>query len=258
MRARGLIFATAFGLLAASTVALAASNARGKRIIGFANQWLGTPYHWGGATRAGIDCSAYLRQMYRDLFNIEIPRTTNQQKNMGIPLSIDPRNPSKTLQPGDLIFYFRRGTNFTTHVVVYAGNDTITHSVSGRGVVIDPIRKVFGRKIAARRLLVPKSASGDDSGGFAPIQAAGPIRPVEIPCPPSIKPKRHELRRYARKPIVDWTAFGDRDICDFRALAAGLRAKGGRAAEANAKKIEGHAIWLESIDALKGEIGRGW
>ena len=52
--------------------------------------------------------------------------------------------------------------------------------------------------------------------------------------------------------------FGERDICDFRALAQGLRDNGGPAAEANAKKLDDHAVWLESIDELKDEMGRGW
>ncbi len=258
MRATNLILAGLLAATAMPAVSSAASGGRGARIMSYANRWLGTPYRWGGTTRSGIDCSAYLRQMYRDLFNIEIPRTTNQQKNMGIPLSIDPTNPSKNLQPGDLIFYFKRSTNYTTHVVMYAGNDTITHSQGGRGVVIDPLSKVFGRKIAARRLLVPKNGGSDDSDGFEPIQAAGPIRPVEVPCPPSIRAKRHEIRTYARKSIVDWKIFGDRAICDFRALAEGLRKKGGAIAVGNAAKLDDHAIWLENIDALKGEIGRGW
>lgn len=246
------------GVLAGPFVAHGASN-RAARILGFANRWIGTPYLWGGTTRSGIDCSAFLRQMYRDLFRVELPRTTKQQWKLGIRLPVDPKRPSAGLEPGDLIFYIGRDGR-PNHVVVYAGNDTITHSVSGRGVVIDPIRKVYGRKIVAQRYLVPKSgsAAGDDSGGFGPIPAAGPSRPVEIPCPPSIRARAREVRTYAKRGIAEWKSFGERDICDFKALADALRARGGRTAEANANKLEVHAEWLESIDALKGEIGRGW
>ena len=80
----------------------------------------------------------------------------------------------------------------------------------------------------------------------------------EIPCPPSIRPRRSEVRTYARSLITDWEGFAERDICGVRALAAALRARGGKAAEANAKKLDAHALWLDSIEALKGEIGRGW
>lgn len=233
-----------------------AASSRGGRILAFANRWIGTPYLWGGTSRSGIDCSAYLREMYRELFRVELPRTTKQQVKLGIDLDFDPKNPDRTMKAGDLIFYIGRDGR-PNHVVTYAGNNTITHSVSGRGVVIDPIRKVFGRRIVARRLLVPKDGS-DDSAGFAAIPAAGPLVPKEIPCPPSIRARRAEVRRFSRSPITDWEAFGDRAICDFRALADALRSKGGKAAASNARKLDAHAIWLESIEALKGEIGRGW
>jgi hypothetical protein len=229
------------------------ASGRGAQIRTFANRWLGTPYQWGGASRAGIDCSAYLRTLYRDLFNVELPRTTAQQIGLGIDLPIDTTNPSDGLEPGDLLFYVDR-TGTPNHVVVYMGAGSITHSVSGRGVVVEPIRKIFGRRVIARRFLVP-SEGGD---GFAPIPPAGPIVIIEVPCPASYVASKNEVRTYAKQLVGDLKAFGERDICDFRALAEALRAKGGEAALDNARKLDEHAIWLESIDALKGTIGRGW
>lgn len=226
---------------------------RAAQIRSFANRWLGTPYQWGGTSRNGIDCSAFLRQMYRRLFNVELPRTTRQQIRLGVDLSINKTSPGDGLEPGDLIFYIDRA-GVPNHVVVYMGSNMITHSVSGRGVVIEPIRKVFGRRIVARRLLVPSK----DGAGFGPIPPAGPIVPLEIPCPPSYVAKRHEVRRYSRQPIGDLKKLADRDICDFRALADALHGRGTAVAEENARKLDAHALWLESIEALKGTIGRGW
>ena len=246
----------AIAVLVALPAVTLGARSRASRIRQFANRWLGTPYQWGGSTRAGIDCSAFLRQMYRDLFNVELPRTTRQQIRLGLDIPIDPKSPSRGLEPGDLIFYIDRD-GVPNHVVVYAGGNMITHSVSGRGVVMDPIRKVFGRRIVGRRMLVPNDED-DDLAGFRPIPPAGPIVPLDIPCPPSIKAKRHEIRRFAGRPIGDLGKLGERDICDFRALAEGLRKRGGKHAEQNAKKLEAHSEWLQSIEALKGEIGRGW
>lgn len=246
------------GALAGLTIGAPAST-RAARILAFTHRWLGTPYLWGGTSRTGIDCSAFLREMYRELFTVELPRTTRQQIDLGVDLPVDGRDPSRGLQPGDLIFYVDR-TGTPNHVVVFAGNDTIVHSTSGRGVVIDPIRKIFGRRVVARRFLIPRSgASGrDDSAGFAPIPAAGPIIPKEVPCPPSFRADRTELRKYVAKPLPGFDVLGEREICDFRALAEALRAKGGPAAQANAEKLEAHAVWLESLEALKDELQRGW
>ena len=237
--------------------ARAARASRSERIQRFAQRWHGTRYQWGGTTRSGIDCSAYLRRMYRDLFAVELPRTTRQQINLGVDITVNPRYLGRTLKPGDLIFYVDP-TGTPNHVVVYVGSDRITHSVSGRGVVIDPLRKVYGRRIVARRLLVPRTGGGGDFGGFEPVPAAGPIVPVDIPCPPSFTAKRREVRRWRQTPLTDMRRLGDRAICDFKALAGALRGAGGAVATDNARRLDAHAEWLTHIEALKGSIGRGW
>ncbi len=223
----------------------------------FAHQWLGTRYEWGGASRSGIDCSAYLLRMYRDVFDLELPRTTGQQIGLGIDITVNPRSLGQTLEPGDLIFYVdERGR--PNHVVVYLGRDQITHSVSGRGVVIDPLRRVYGRRIVARRFLVPQRAvpGRRAPSGFGPVPAAGPLVSHTIPCPPSFRARRSEVRAYRRRPIIDLTELGDRAICDHRALAAALRAHRGRVAVANAARLEEFAEWLETVDAARGAIDR--
>ena len=40
-----------------------------------ANSFLGVPYLWGGTTPAGFDCSGLVQYCYREVFNIELPRT---------------------------------------------------------------------------------------------------------------------------------------------------------------------------------------
>ncbi|MEL7371081.1 MAG: NlpC/P60 family protein [Myxococcota bacterium] len=233
----------------------AAGVSRGAQIRRFADQWLGTRYQWGGTARTGIDCSAYLRQMYRDVFGVELPRTTRQQIHLGVDVTVNPQQLGRTLSPGDLIFYVNKG-GVPNHVVVYMGNDRITHSVSGRGVVIEPLRKVYGRRIVARRLLIPGGSRRAPQ--IEPIPAAGPIIAVEIPCPPTFRASRREVRRWSRQPIEDMRGLGDRAICDFKALAGALRRRKTEMAKYNARLLDGHASWLTSIEALKGAIGRGW
>ncbi len=217
---------------------------RAAAIRAFTNSWLGTPYLWGGTTRTGIDCSAFLREMYRELFAIELPRTTKQQIGLGMDLAMDPRNLSRGLEPGDLIFYIDR-LGIPNHVVTYAGKDTIAHSVSGRGVVFDPISKIYGRRVVARRLLIPKSGG---NRGFAAIPPAGPILPKEIPCPPEFKARPHELRLWSNKLITELKVFGDRELCEVRVLKEALRAKDAPIARQNADKLDFVEQYLENID----------
>lgn len=238
--------------------AAGAAPSRSAKIGGFARNWLGTRYQWGGTSRAGIDCSAYLRQMYRDLFGIELPRTTRQQIRLGRDITVNPRRLSDKLAPGDLIFYVD-GFGTPSHVVIYAGAGKITHSVSGRGVVIDPIRRVYGRRIVARRLLIPRRGGGGGpaGGAFLPVPPAGPVVSQEIPCPPSTPVKRAELRRFSRRAILpdDFKKLGPRSICAFKALAGQLSAADTPIAKKNAAVLEQHAAWLDSIEALTGQLG---
>ncbi len=239
-------------LVGGSSVVLAGSSERASRILNFTRKWLGTPYLWGGTTRRGIDCSAYLRQMYRTLFDIDLPRTTKQQIKLGVPLTLNAKRPSDGLHPGDLIFYLGVDGR-PNHVVIFAGNDTIVHSVSRRGVVVDPIRKVFGRRIAARRFLIPRAGGGSNS--FQPIPAAGPLVVQEIPCPPSFKPRRAEIRKYSQRSvqIKSLANLEKREICDFRALADAVEGKSAIGRK-NALVLRQHAEWLQSLEHLKGLI----
>ncbi|MFR1166895.1 MAG: glucosaminidase domain-containing protein [Adlercreutzia equolifaciens] len=49
-----------------------------------ANSFLGVPYLWGGTTPAGFDCSGLVQYCYREVFNIELPRTTYYQCEVGV------------------------------------------------------------------------------------------------------------------------------------------------------------------------------
>lgn len=59
-----------------------------------ANSFLGVPYLWGGTTPAGFDCSGLVQYCYREVFNIELPRTTYYQCEVGVEV------PFEELLPG--------------------------------------------------------------------------------------------------------------------------------------------------------------
>jgi hypothetical protein len=248
--------ALAFPGLPAALGALLAADAglprRASQIRGFTERWLGTPYLWGGTSRGGIDCSAFLRELYRELFGVELPRTTREQIGLGVELRLDPARLSAGLEPGDVIFYVD-SLMIPNHVVVYAGRDQIAHSTSGRGVVFDPISKLYGRRVVARRMLIP--AAGSERGGagprFAAIPPAGPIVPRELPCPPSFRPQRAEVERYARASLELKAPFTARELCDFKVLAEALRRVGGTEALANAEKLDAHVKWVQDIETLE-------
>ena len=79
-----------------------------------ANSFLGVPYLWGGTTPAGFDCSGLVQYRYREVFNIELPRTTYYQCEVGVEV------PFEELLPGDLLFFADGGD--VHHVAMYLGD----------------------------------------------------------------------------------------------------------------------------------------
>lgn len=69
-----------------------------KKIIGAARAYTGTPYRWGGTTRAGMDCSGLLVVAFQ-AGGAKLPRTSLEQSKVGKSVSL------YELQPGDLVFF---------------------------------------------------------------------------------------------------------------------------------------------------------
>ena len=96
--------------------------------------WIGIPYRWGGTTRRGIDCSAFVQQYVRENLGIELPRTTAGQRYEGVPID------KADLVPGDLVFFRRRGIR---HVGVYLSGGEFIHASSSRGVTISKLASSY-------------------------------------------------------------------------------------------------------------------
>ena len=86
--------------------------------------WYGAPYRYGGTTKDGIDCSAFVESIFMSAFGITLPRTAREQYKVT-------RHISRTeLQEGDLLFFNTRGG--VSHVGIYLQNNKFVHaSVSG-------------------------------------------------------------------------------------------------------------------------------
>lgn len=120
-----------------------------KQILGFAAQFLGTPYVWGGTSPSpGFDCSGYVQYVYRNA-GISLSRTSEQQINNGVSVS------RSDLHPGDLVF-FHTYSSGASHVGIYVGNNTMINSSNG-GVSYDDMTNSYwsSRYLGARRVIAP-------------------------------------------------------------------------------------------------------
>jgi len=98
------------------------------RLLIFMDQWYGVPYHYGGVSRSGIDCSAFSSLLLSSVYNEnQLPRMSADQYKATKRIS------KKDLQEGDLVFFHTYGKGHrVTHVGVYLYNDRFVHaSVSG-------------------------------------------------------------------------------------------------------------------------------
>ncbi len=102
-------------------------------MFGLAHEFLGTPYLWGGRTRAGIDCSG-LVQTVLIACGHPCPRDTDQQRaTVGVPAD------ASTTKRGDLVF-------FPGHVGIMASDTDLLHANAfWMNTVIEPLADVIDR-----------------------------------------------------------------------------------------------------------------
>ena len=90
------------------------------RIIYSITKLLGIPYKYGGQSVRGMDCSAFVRTVYKNALDYILPRTSGQQSKLGILVK------SNDLQLGDLMF-FSRGSRIS-HVAIFLTDGYYVHA----------------------------------------------------------------------------------------------------------------------------------
>jgi cell wall-associated NlpC family hydrolase len=107
-------------------------------LIGFAKQYLGLKYRYGGNTPAGFDCSGFTGYVFAH-FGYKLYRSARDQYNNGVLIT------REEAQPCDLIFFRERNRNGSyriSHVGLIISVDTVNSSFRfihscRRGILID-------------------------------------------------------------------------------------------------------------------------
>jgi gamma-D-glutamyl-L-lysine dipeptidyl-peptidase len=129
---------------------------RAESIIRTARRWIGTPYLWGGLTRAGADCSGFAQAVFW-MHGIALPRDSYLQADAGAGVTI---NDFEALAPGDLLF-FAEHSERVSHVAISMGGSRVIHAaVTNGAVAVDDLASIapFPQRlrdtfVRARRLL---------------------------------------------------------------------------------------------------------
>ncbi len=88
----------------------------GQQAAAIAQQYLGVPYVWGGASPSGFDCSGLVVYVYGRL-GVSLPHYTVSLWSSGAHVSRD------QLAPGDLVFFYS-----LDHVGIYLGGGLFIHA----------------------------------------------------------------------------------------------------------------------------------
>ena len=98
------------------------------QVASVGQQYLGTPYVYGGATPSGFDCSGFVMFVYAQ-FGISLAHSVRSQAASGT--VIDPAS----AMPGDLVIF-----SDGSHDGIYAGNGNVLHApYEGASVRVQPI-----------------------------------------------------------------------------------------------------------------------
>lgn len=111
-----------------------------KKLYRFIDDWINTTYSWGGNDKNGIDCSAFVKRLLKDVYNIETPRTSKDQYLVE---SIDRFSSTGKLSEGDLVFFATKDKRNVSHVGLYLQNNRFINADTRSGVCIRSLKATY-------------------------------------------------------------------------------------------------------------------
>lgn len=130
-----------------------AMNAFVSQILTEAESYLGVPYRFGGTTRKGIDCSAFVQSVFQ-MFDHQLPRVSAAQAQEGRVVSKD------ELRAGDLVFFSQSKNGRVSHVGIVhnvsdEGEVEFIHASTSQGVTVTPLSSNYWSKrfLYAKRII---------------------------------------------------------------------------------------------------------
>jgi cell wall-associated NlpC family hydrolase len=103
----------------------------------FIDEWYGTRYQLGGNSTKGIDCSALVQRLYKNVYSMDLLRTSLLQFRNAEYVA-----DKNKLKEGDLVF-FRIHGGPVSHVGVYLQNNYFVHASSSKGVMISNLNDTY-------------------------------------------------------------------------------------------------------------------
>ena len=101
-------------------------------------EWIGVPYRAGGDNKRGTDCSGLVSQLYKQVYNIRLSRSTDEQLKESNKVS------RRNLREGDLVFFTSRASKKrVAHVGIYLKNGKFIHASTSKGVIVSSLNEQY-------------------------------------------------------------------------------------------------------------------
>lgn len=114
------------------------SGSGGSAVVGYASQFVGNPYVYGGSSLTnGTDCSGFVMSVY-SAFGVGLPHSSSAMRSVGYGVDVN------SMQAGDIVCY-------SGHVGIYTGNGTIVNALnSSSGITYTNVN--YSPILAVRRI----------------------------------------------------------------------------------------------------------
>jgi cell wall-associated NlpC family hydrolase len=110
------------------------------------NKYKAAPYKYGGTSIKGFDCSGFVQFTYKDIFKINLPRTTRLMLKEGTAIK------KTQLRIGDLVLF--RTSKHYRHVGIFMGDNLFMHVSTKKGLMKSSLNNPYWLKryLVSRRI----------------------------------------------------------------------------------------------------------
>lgn len=109
---------------------ISASGNDNKKLYKVVNEWLGTPYKYGGCDKKGTDCSCLVLNIYKEVYGIDLYRSAYDiMKNV---FFVE----KNQIKEGDILFFITNKNKTVSHVGIYLKDNLFIHSSTSKGVIL--------------------------------------------------------------------------------------------------------------------------
>lgn len=115
-------------------------NSKSAELYSFIKRWEGVPHRMGGNSTRGVDCSGFVIQVYKQVYEDSFTnRRARDLYNECKPVK------KSELREGDLVFFKIRSKHID-HVGIYLKNGDFVHVSSSRGVMVSNLNEAYFKK----------------------------------------------------------------------------------------------------------------